>query len=188
MTCNFLMIARVLYDKGYSQYVESSKEIRSRYPNVKFQLLGGIDDEYPNAVPKEVVMSDNSLGYIEYLGYKSDVRQYILEADCIVHPTYYNEGLSRVLMEALALKKPIITTDIPGCRETVDDGVNGFLCQPKDVPSLVSAIENFMNLSPQQRQDMGNAGRVKAETQFDIRDVIAIYKSITDCSIQLRKK
>jgi glycosyltransferase involved in cell wall biosynthesis len=90
-------------------------------------------------------------------------------------------------MEALALKKPIITTDIPGCRETVDDGVNGFLCQPKDAPSLVLAIEKFMNLSPQQRQDMGNAGRVKAENQFDIGNVIAIYKSITDYLLRSKK-
>jgi glycosyltransferase involved in cell wall biosynthesis len=180
MTYNFLMIARVLYDKGYSQYVEAAKRIHHTYPLAKFQLLGDIDLQYPNAVPEEVVKADDKAGIIEYLGYHKDVRKYIKKADCLVHPTYYNEGLSRVLMEGLAMQKSIITTDIPGCKEMVDESVNGFLCQPKDVDSLVVSIEKFITLTAEERILQGLAGRKKVEAQFDVREVIKVYHSITD--------
>lgn len=178
--CKFLMISRVLYDKGYSQYVESARLIKNSYPSAKFMLLGDIDEDYPNHVPREVVENDVRNGLIDYLGYRSNVKEIIMDCDCIVHPTYYNEGLSRVLMEGLAMRKPIITTDIPGCRETVDDGVNGFLCEPRSVFSLTECIKKFIMLSHEQRVIMGKAGRIKAETTFDINDVIKIYHSITD--------
>ena len=178
--CKFLMISRVLYDKGYQQYVDASKVILKRYPNVKFILLGDIDESYPNHVPRDIVEKDVQEGYIEYLGYRQDVKDIIINCDCIVHPTFYNEGLSRVLMEGLAMKKPIITTDIPGCRETVDDGKTGFLCQPKDVASLVSTIEKFLSLSVEERHNMVLNGRKKAEEIFDVNKVIDIYHTITD--------
>lgn len=176
----FLMIVRVLYDKGYQEYVDAARIIRKEYPEVEFWLLGKIDNEYPNHVPEHIVHWDSNSGVIHYLGYVSDVRSIILNADCIIHPTFYNEGLSRVLMEAMALKKPIITTDIPGCRETVEDGYNGYLVKPKDVDSLVIAIRKFLSLSKEERIAMGIHGREKAERQFDVRKVIDIYRSITD--------
>jgi glycosyltransferase involved in cell wall biosynthesis len=178
-SCTFLMMARLLYEKGYSQYVAAAKAVRQVHPEARFQLLGAIDVEFPNAVPLSVVEADSHAGYIEYLGFQKDVRSFILVADCVVLPSFYNEGLSRVLMEALALKKPIITTDIPGCKETVEDGVNGFLCRPKDVDSLVDAVHRFMALTAEERLAMGLAGRRKAETQFDIKRVIEVYRSIT---------
>lgn len=178
--CKFLMISRVLYDKGYSQYVEAARLIKRCHPSAKFLLLGDLDDEYPNHVPREVVENDVRDGLIEYLGYRQDVKEIIMGCDCIVHPTYYNEGLSRVLMEGLAMRKPIITTDIPGCKETVDDGINGFLCEPQSVDSLVSALNKFLLLTLDERREMGAKGRIKAENEFDIADVIKIYKSITD--------
>lgn len=177
--CKFLMISRVLYDKGYQQFVDSAKIVKRQYPAAKFILLGDIDESYPNHVPRDVVEKDATDGVIEYLGYRKDVKDIISRCDCIVHPTYYNEGLSRVLMEALAMSKPIITTDIPGCRETVDDGVNGFLCTPKDTKSLINAIAKFLNTSSDVRIKMGLAGRKKAEKEFDIKDVIKVYRSIT---------
>lgn len=180
------MISRVLYDKGYQQFVESAKIVKRQHPAAKFILLGDIDESYPNHVLRSVVEKDSSNGIIEYLGYRKDVKDIISECDCIVHPTYYNEGLSRVLMEALAMSKPIITTNIPGCRETVDDGVNGFLCIPKSTESLVSAILKYMSLSDAARKEMGRAGRRKAEKQFDIKDVIKVYHSITQKYLQLR--
>lgn len=178
--CKFLMISRVLYDKGYSQYVEAARLIKDSHPTARFLLLGDIDEEYPNHVPREVVENDVRRGLIEYLGYRQDVKEIISGCDCIVHPTYYNEGLSRVLMEGLAMRKPIITTDIPGCRETVDDGINGFLCEPRSVSSLEGCIKKFIMLTREQRIEMGKAGRIKAETTFDIKDVIQTYHSITD--------
>lgn len=175
----FLMIARMLYDKGYQQYVDAAKIIKQDFSDVQFLLLGAIDKEYPNYVPLEIIDNDVKSGAIKYLGYNSDVLQFIKEADCIVLPTYYNEGLSRVLMEGLAMSKPIITTDIPGCKETVDDGVNGFLCKPRDTESLLSSLRKFMALTVEEREKMGYYGRKKAISQFDVSNVIEIYDSIT---------
>lgn len=175
----FLMIARILYDKGYAEYVEAARIIRKEYPDVEFQLLGRIDEEYPNHVPGSVVKADNADELIHYLGYLANVKPIIQAADCIVHPTFYNEGLSRVLMEAMAMRKPIITTDIPGCRETVEDGVNGFLVPPRNVEKLIEAIRDFLSLSKEERRRMGEQGRLKAEREFDVKKVIEVYRRIT---------
>lgn len=173
------MIARVLYDKGYHEYVEAAKIVRKKFPNIEFCLLGRIDKEYPNHVPEEIVESDTKAGHICYLGFVNDVRSVIISADCIVHPTFYYEGMSRVLMEAMALYKPIITTNIPGCKETVEDGVNGFLVNPRDIDSLVNAIYSFLSLSDEEQRLMGVNGRKKVEKEFDIKNVIAVYRKIT---------
>lgn len=175
----FLMIARVLYDKGYREYVDAARVIRAKYPDVEFQLLGRIDEEYPDHVPEAVVLKDQSEGAIRYLGYVSNVRPILLSASCIVHPTFYNEGMSRVLMEAMAMRKPIITTDIPGCRETVENGRNGFLVPSRDAVALAEAIRRFLSLSEEERLAMGRYGRKKAEREFDVRNVIAVYRRIT---------
>lgn len=176
----FIMIARVLYDKGYSQYVEVADRIHKERDDVKFILAGDIDEAYPNHVPKEVIENDVRKNKIDYIGYHSDIYDIIKQTDCVVLPSYYNEGLSRVLMEGLAMSKPIITTDIPGCKETVEDGINGYLCKPNDVDSLYIAIKKFLNLSPDEKMRLGFAGRKKAEEVFDIKKVIMIYHSITD--------
>lgn len=175
----FLMIARVLYDKGYTEYVEAARAIRQKYPDIEFQLLGRIDEAYPNHVPASVVKRDSDRGTIHYLGHVSNVRPIIEKADCIVHPTFYNEGLSRVLLEAMAMRKVIITTDIPGCRETVEMGKNGYLVAPRSVKELVQAICSFLSLSKDERMKMGQYGREKAEREFDVKNVIAVYRKIT---------
>lgn len=176
----FLMIARVLYDKGYQQFVDAAKVLTKEFNNVNFSLLGDVDEEYPNNVPRNIIEQDVSNGFISYLGYIPDVYNVIKNADCIVLPTFYNEGLSRVLMEGLAMSKPIITTNIPGCKETVVNGVNGFLCEPKDTLSLINACRKFLYLSENDRHAMGRAGREIAESKFDVRDVIKVYSSITN--------
>lgn len=175
----FLMIARLLYDKGYLEYVSAARKIKAIFPQTEFLLLGSIDESYPNHVPESAVNKDVADGTINYLGYINDVRTVINNIDCIVLPSYH-EGLSRVLMEGLAMAKPIITTDIPGCRETVDDGINGFLCKPQNIASLAEALRKFLSLSDKERLAFGQAGRRKAEQQFDIRKVIAVYHSLTD--------
>ena len=173
----FLMIARVLYDKGYQEYVDAAKIIKEKFSNTEFLLLGSIDHDYPNHVPEDIVRKDADSGIINYLGFKSDVREVIVASDCLVLPSYH-EGMSRVLMESLAMCKPVITTDIPGCRETVDNGVNGYLIPPKNTEALVDAIEKFVNLSPDDRINMGKHSREKAEKEFDVNNVINIYKQI----------
>lgn len=183
----FLMIARVLYDKGYQEYVNAARIIHYHFPNTEFQLLGSVDTNYPNYVPKKQIMQDVAEGHIKYWGYQQDVVPYIQSADCIVHPSYYNEGLSRVLMEALAMGKIIITTNIPGCMETVVDGQNGFLIKPKDITSLTDAIEKFINLDNDKRVSMQKYSRKKAEQEFDIENVIKVYQQITETVFQKYK-
>ena len=175
----FLMIARLLYDKGYSEYVEAARVIKQKYSNVEFHLLGAIDTVYPNHVPEEKVKQDHDDGVITYWGFSSDVISHIQIADSIVLPSYYNEGLSRVLMEACAMGKPIITTDIPGCKESVEDGVNGYIVPPRNYQELASAFEKFINMDKKARSKMGEYGRKKAEKEFDISHVIDVYKKIT---------
>lgn len=176
----FLMIARVLYDKGFQQYVEAAQEIIKKYPDTQFLLLGDLDIQYPNHVPLSEIKKYVNRGIIKYLGYRSDVVEIIKDADCIIHPSYYNEGMSRVLMEALAMKKPIITTDIPGCRDMVEDGYNGFLCKPRDTYSLQEKINQFLTLPSDTRKLFGERGREIAEKRFDIKYVIQVYHHITD--------
>lgn len=174
----FLMIARILYDKGYAEYVNAAKIIHKKYPEAEFQLLGSIDIQYPNHVSEDTVMKDNKDGTINYLGVSNDVCYIIKKADCIVLPSYH-EGLSRVLIEALAMGKPIITSDIPGCRETVDEGINGYLVPPKNAEALADAFNRFILLSDIERQKMGAYSRKKAEKEFDVKNVIAVYRKIT---------
>lgn len=178
MNIVFLMIARVLYDKGYQEYVDAAKIIKQKYAGIEFQLLGSIDPVYPNCVPKTIVEKDSHEGYIKYLGETKNVQPFIQTADCIVLPSYH-EGLSRVLIESLAMGKPIITTDIPGCRETVECGKNGYLVPPRNSHALADAILKFVNLSSEERKQMGLYGRMKAEKEFDVKNVIAVYKQIT---------
>lgn len=173
----FLMVARVLYDKGYQEYVDTARKVKEQGNDCEFQLLGSIDLEYPDHVAESQVVRDSR--FITYLGYSADVVQYMRLADCIVLPSYH-EGLSRVLMEALAMGKPIITTDIPGCRETVEDGKNGFLIPPKNTSALVDAVNKFMSIGKKERKRMGDFSRKKAEDEFDIKDVIQVYQKITD--------
>ncbi|MCM1429760.1 MAG: glycosyltransferase family 4 protein [Clostridium sp.] len=175
----FLMIARVLYEKGYQEYVDAAAEIRRRHPECEFYLLGDLDPAFPHHVPRSVLDHDVDRGAIIYLGYCSDVVDVMKGADCIVHPSFYNEGMSRVLMEALALQKPVITTRIPGCQDLVEENVTGILCKPQDTQSLVEAIETFLKLNAEKRRGMGRAGRKLAERRFDIRRVIDIYHKIT---------
>ena len=174
----FLMVARVLYDKGYTEYVEAARIVRKEYPDAEFHLLGSVDTAYPNHVPEEVIKKDHAERIIHYLGYASNVRPIMQTADCIVLPSYH-EGLSRVLIEALAMGKPIITSDIPGCRETVEEGRNGYLVPPRNIEALASAFRRFLSLSSEERKSMGSYGRMKAEREFDVKDVIAVYRKIT---------
>lgn len=176
----FLMIARLLYDKGYAEYVEAAQEVKKHFPDAEFQLLGGLDVSYPNHVPEECLKQDIDAGFIHYWGYCPDVVGKIRDSDCVVLPSY-NEGLSRVLMEAVAMGKVVITTDIPGCRETVDEGKNGFLIPIKDVQSLADACLKVIELGDEERRKMGLHSRRKAERVFDIRKVIQVYDDILLC-------
>ena len=167
----------MLYDKGYQELIDASKLIKEKRKDVVFQWLGNIDEEYPNHVPQSVIENDERNGYISYLGTTKDVRKFIIEADCIILPSYH-EGLSRTLMESIAMGRPVITSNIPGCMETVDDGINGFLCEPHDASSLSDAVNKFLSLSDRERELMGNRSRDKAIRTFDVKNVIHAYEDV----------
>lgn len=175
----FLMIARLIFDKGYREYVEAAYKVKKIIENVEFKLVGDFDFSYPEHVSEERVQEDHKKGYITFLGYLKDVKSQIEAADCIVLPSYH-EGLSRVLMEALAMGKPIITSDIPGCRETVICGENGFLVPPRDSEGLARAMMAFVKTSDEERRLMGERSRMRAKNFFNVEDVVKVYQGITD--------
>lgn len=166
----FLTIARLLRAKGIDEYVRAARILKERYPEARFQLLGPLDSN-PTAISSEQVEEWQREGTIEYLGVTRDVRPYLHAASVFVLPSY-REGTPRTSLEALATGRPIVTTDVPGCRETVSDGVNGFLVQPRDVDSLAQAMGRFVQ-EPDLVVRMGAASRELAEAKFDVRIVNA---------------
>ena len=170
----FLLIARMLWDKGVGDFVEAAKIIKLKYPNTRFQLLGPLGVENRTAIAAKDIEKWQEEGFIEYLGETEDVISYMKEASCIVLPSY-REGISRVLLEAAAVSRPLIASDVPGCREIIDDCVNGFLCEPRDSDDLSNKIERMLLLSHENRQIMGAKGRQKVEQEFDQDIVCKLY-------------
>ena len=173
----FLLIARMLWDKGIGEYVEAAKIVKQKYKNVEFLLLGPIGVDNPTAISKEQIQKWVNEGIVKYLGVTDDVRNEIAKADCIVLPSY-REGTSRVLLESAAMAKPIITTNVPGCKEVVDDGANGYLCKVKDAKDLADKMEKMINLSEKERIQMEKAGREKIIKEFDEKIIIEKYVEV----------
>ncbi len=170
----FLLIARMLRDKGVCEYVEAARQLRQRWPQAEFCLLGFLDVQNPAAIARTDMDAWVAEGVVNYLGVSDDVRAQIATAHCIVLPSY-REGTPRTLLEAAAMARPIITTNAVGCREVVDDGVNGYLCQVRDAADLAAKMEQMLLLPPAQRLAMGLQGRAKMEAEFDEQIVIDRY-------------
>lgn len=170
----FLLIARLLLDKGTAEYVEAARIVRANYPQARFILLGGAADNNPSAVPQAELARWAAESIVEQLGMRDDVRPHIAAADCVVLPSY-REGLPRSLLEGAAMARPLIASDVPGCREVVDHGVNGLLCDVRSATSLAAAMERMLAMSPAERSAMGAAGRRKVEAEFDQRLVADAY-------------
>ncbi|WP_108483560.1 glycosyltransferase family 4 protein [Oceaniglobus ichthyenteri] len=171
----FLMIARLLRDKGVMEFVEAARLIKARHPSTRFQLLGAAGSENRSAIDTTTVEGWVAEGVVEYLGTTNDVRPAIAAASCVVLPSY-REGAPRTLIEAAAMARPLIATDVPGCRAVVDTGVSGFLCEVRNADSLAMAMGRFLALSPDARTAMGQAGRAKMEREFDQGLVVAAYR------------
>lgn len=171
----FLLIARMLRDKGVCEFVEAARQIRKQYPQAVFQLLGDCSVPNPSVIGREEIAQWEKEGVVEYLGTTDDVRPIIAQADCLVLPSYYREGIPRTLMEGAAMAKPIITTDNVGCRDVVLDGQTGYLCEVKNALSLAQRCEQFLTLSDSEKQAMGKAGRAFMEDKFDEKWVIKQY-------------
>lgn len=169
-TIEFAFVARIMKEKGIDQYLDAAKYIREKYPNTRFHVCGFCEQEYEN-----IIREMEKKGIIIYHGLVGDMREIYAKVHCVIHPTYYPEGLSNVLLEAAASARPIITTNRPGCREVVDDKKNGFLILEKNTSDLIKAIERFLEKSYQGKKEMGLNGRKKVERQFDRKKVIARY-------------
>lgn len=170
----FLMIARLLGDKGVREYVEAARLVRLDLPDARFQLLGPIDEGNRSAVRRGELDRWKKEGVVEYLGAADDVRSYIEQATTVVLPSY-REGLPRSLLEGAAMGKPLIATDVPGCREIVQEDVTGFLCRARDSASLAMAMRKLAHLSTEQRAEIGAAARQRVQEKFSEQFVINAY-------------
>ena len=169
-TVSFVFISRLLKEKGVDQYLEAAETIRAKYPNTRFHICGACEPAY-----EERLRDLQERGVIIYHGQTGAVEEVLKDVNCTVHPTYYPEGLSNVLLESCACARPIITTDRSGCREVVEDGVNGYIVKQKDSADLIEKIEKFLSLSREEQAQMGLAGRAKVEREFDREIVIRKY-------------
>jgi glycosyltransferase involved in cell wall biosynthesis len=170
----FLLISRLLGDKGVREYVEAARQVRLSLPDVRFQLLGPIDTGNRTGISQKEVDVWVSEGVIEYLGSTEDVRSYIAAASVIVL-TSYREGLPRSLLEGAAMGRPLVATEVPGCREVIENGQNGYLCAARDSNALAKAMTKMASLSSGQREVMGAASRCKVQERFSEHVVIRAY-------------
>ena len=171
----FLMIARLLRDKGVVEFVDAARAIRAQHPAARFQLLGALGPQNRTAIDPPMVEAWVEQGVVEYLGSTDDVRPYIAAASCVVLPSY-REGAPRTLIEAAAMARPVIATDVPGCRAVMEEGISGFLCQVRNAGSLADAFRRFIALPVAARAAMGAAGRAKMSREFDQALVIQAYR------------
>lgn len=166
----FVFISRIMKEKGADQYLEAAEYIRKKYPNTKFHVCGFCEQAY-----QQRLQELHDRGIINYHGMVRDVKTVIAQTHCTIHPTYYPEGLSNVLLESAACGRPLITTDRSGCREVIDNGVNGFVVKQKNTEDLIEKIEAFIALPWEQKRTMGLAGREKVEKEFDRQIVVEKY-------------
>jgi len=171
----FLLISRMLWDKGIGEYMKAARLLTRRHPRAEFYMIGFLDFQNPEAISEAQINEWISEDIVQYLGVIDDIRPEIVKADCVVLPAQYREGTPRSLLEAAAMGRPVITTDTVGCRETVDDGVNGYLCAPNDSIDLSKKMERIIDLDNAQHHKMGRCGREKMELQFDQQIVIQKY-------------
>ncbi len=163
----FLFIGRMMRDKGIEEYLAAAARIRRQHPDTEFQIVGSYEEERY----REWLEGNDD---VRYLGRSGDVREQIREVDCIVHPSYH-EGMSNVLLEGAAMGKPLMASNIPGCREVIDEGVNGFVFEPRCVDDLVDKLERFLSMDRNAWVKMGMKSREKVEREFDRNIVVNAY-------------
>lgn len=163
----FLFISRLMKQKGIEEYFACAEHFRGK---AEFHILGTCEEDYT----ERLKILENE-GVVKYHGKQNDVRPYIASAHCLIHPTYYPEGMSNVILESAAAGRPVITTDRTGCREAVDDGITGFVVPERNRNELFAAVERFLSLTNDQKKAMGLRGRKKMEHEFDRRIVVDAY-------------
>lgn len=166
----FVFISRIMKEKGIDQYLEAAEYIKNKYPNTRFHICGFCEEEYEE---KLNILQDK--GIVNYHGMLRDVRDILKKTHCTIHPTYYPEGMSNVLLESAACGRPLITTNRSGCREIVDNGVNGYIIKQQNSKDIIDKIEKFLKLSYEEKESMGLFGRRKIEIEFDRQVVVEAY-------------
>ncbi|MFD1385935.1 glycosyltransferase family 4 protein [Oceanobacillus oncorhynchi subsp. oncorhynchi] len=183
-TIEFLYISRIMKQKGIDQYLDAAEYIKNKYNNVNFHVLGFCEEDY--YISKLQKLQNEKI--IEYHGMQDDVKEFHRKSHCTIHPTYYPEGMSNVLLESAASGRPIITTNRSGCREIVDNGVNGYIIEQENTEELIRKIEKFIDLSPNEKKKMGIAARQKIEKEFDRKLVVEAYiNELTKISTKVNK-
>jgi glycosyltransferase involved in cell wall biosynthesis len=175
----FLFVGRLLTDKGIYELTKAFEKLKKEKPKVKLIIVGSPDEGNPNSVSKGELEKWVKEGLIEWHGFQEDVRPFYCMADCVVLPSY-REGIPRVLLEAMAMEKPIITTDAPGCKNVCVDGVNGLLVKPKDVESLYLAMKKMVELEDEKLREFGKAGRRLAEEKYSVEKIVGEYINLIE--------
>lgn len=176
---NFLFVGRLLTDKGIYELIKAFEKLKKENPKLKLIIVGSPDEGNPNSVSKGELEEWMKEGLIEWHGFQEDVRPFYCMANCVVLPSY-REGIPKVLLEAMAMEKPIITTDAPGCRNVCVDGINGFLVKPKDVESLYLAMKRMVELGDEKLRELGKAGRRLAEEKYSVEKIVGEYINLIE--------
>lgn len=169
-TIEFVFISRIMKEKGIDQYLQMATYISNKYKNTRFHICGFCEEKY-----EEILNEYEKRGIIKYHGLIMDIREVLANTHCTIHPTYYPEGMSNVLLESCACGRPIITTDRSGCKEIVEDGINGYMVKQRDTQDLINAVEKFLSLTNDERKKMGQMGREKVVNEFDRNIIIEEY-------------
>ncbi|HLY71841.1 MAG TPA: glycosyltransferase family 4 protein [Puia sp.] len=172
----FLMSTRLLRSKGVSVYADAARILKQKNYRANFELIGFFEKHHPDSITEEELKKWQAEGLINYYGFARDVREYLINADCFVFPSFYNEGIPRCLMEAASMELPIITSFSRGCKEVVSDHLNGFVCNLNDPFDVADKMESMINLSAEQRENMGRHGRALVIKKFNVKQVIEEYQ------------
>ena len=175
----FLFIGRLLFDKGIREFMAAAEIVARKHKNTEFQILGNFDQGNPSAISKDYLDEWLKHKQMQYFGVTNDTKPFIAAADVIVLPSY-REGLPRVNLEGMAMAKPLLSTEVTGCRDTVDDGENGYLVEVKSADSLAEGMEKMITIGKEKRAEMGKKGRIKALRQFDEQIIIQNYQEIIE--------
>lgn len=171
----FLFSGRLLKEKGIYDFIEAAKALKPKYPLVKFEVVGIVGFDNPSSIPFNEVQQWHNDGIIEFLGRSDEVEKILLNCDCLVSPSYYREGVPRTLIEAAAMKVPVVAYNSIGTKDIISDGVNGYLVNSQDVSGLIQKMEKMISLSNSERRTLGENGRKIAEEKFDVESIIQSY-------------
>lgn len=174
---SFLFSGRLLYDKGIEIYFKAAQILKAKYPEVKFSILGFVNNDDPRSVAEEILQSWHQSGVVEYLGSTKNIKPYVKNCTCFVLPSFYKEGMSTALMEAASIGRPLIASNIPGCKELVDHEKTGYICTPKSVEDLAAQMEKIILLSNDEILQMGKCSRNKMINEFDFKNIYPKYEN-----------